>query len=786
MSDERVGNGITRRTFIQWSSAIAGAAAVAGWADGEWSPFQAVKGQAEAAEIVVPSGCANNCGGRCVIRAHVRDGKLVRITSDPSPDEPNAPALRACLRGRSYRQMVYNPDRVKYPIKRVGKRGEGKFERISWDEATTMVAEQIKRISQQYGPLALYPNYAWGLSGFNCGNTWVQRLLGLYSGDWLNYARDYSAAQTEYATPLTLGTYASGDFRENWVHSRLIILDGFNPAENVFGTNTMYFLRKAKEAGARIVLIDPRYTDTAVAIADEWIPIRPNTDSALFVAMAYVIISENLYDQAFVDKIALGFDEGHMPPGIPPGNSFKAYVMGEGEDKTPKTPEWAEKITGIPARTVKALAREYATVKPAALVQGFGPQRHSAGEQTVRTAITLTAITGNLGLKGGGGAGLGGEPAGVATGSIPVKGGSVRIPVFLWTDAVTRGKTMTADKDGIEGADRLPGNIKLIFNMAGNALVNQHADINKTVKILQDESLLEFIVTSDIVMTPTARFSDLVLPAASVYERCDMITPWMYGEYLIWINKAIDPLFEARQEYDWVSEVAAKLGLKDQFTEGKTAEQWLEQCLDVTVKTYPEFPGIEAFKKTGVFKPKRTDFTPPLAAMVEQGKFPTPSGKVEIFSQKLWDRNQHEEVPAIPKWVPGFEGPTDPLRSKYPLQLQGWHYKRRAHSIHDNNPWMEEAARQEMWMNPGDASARGIMNGDKVKVFNDRGATILPVKVTVRIRPGVVAIPQGAWYTPGPDGVDRRGALNMLTNQRPTAMAWANAQHTNLVEVSKA
>ncbi|MGE5590849.1 MAG: DMSO/selenate family reductase complex A subunit [Bacillota bacterium] len=786
MADGLFGNEVSRRTFIKWSSAIAGTAAVAGWAGAERLPFSPLTGEAETPETIVPSGCANNCGGRCVIKAHVRDGKLVRITSDPAADTPDLPALRACLRGRSYRQMVYNPDRVKHPMKRVGKRGEGKFGQISWDEATTMVAEQIKRISKDYGPLALYPHYGWGLSGMNCGNTWIQRLLGLYNGDWLNYARDYSAAQTEYATPLTYGTFACGDFRENWVHSRLIILDGFNPAENVFGTNTTYFLRKAKEAGARIVVIDPRYTDTAVAFADDWIPIRPNTDSALFVAMAYVIISENLYDQALVDKIAQGFDEAHMPPGIPPGNSFKSYVLGEGDDKTPKTPEWAEKITGIPARTIKSLARQYATMKPAALVQGYGPQRHASGEQTVRTAIALATITGNLALKGGGGSGIGMTPEYVATDSIPVKGGSTKIPVFLWTDAITRGTEMTKEKDGIEGADRLPSNIKLIFNMAGNAMVNQHADINKTVKILQDESLVEFIVTSDIVMTPTARFSDLVLPAASVYERCDLISPWGFGQYLIWINKAIDPLFEARQEYDWIAEVAAKLGLKDQFTEGKTAEQWLEQCLTTTAKTYPEFPGIEAFKKAGVFRVTRTDFTPPLAPMVEAGKFPTPSGKIEIFSQQLWDRNQHEEVPAIPKYVPGFEGPLDPLREKYPLQLHGWHYKRRAHSIHDDNPWMEEAARQEMWMNPADAEARGIKNGDKAKVFNDRGATILPVKVTVRIMPGVVAIPQGAWYTPGPDGVDRRGALNVLTNQRPTAMAWANAQHTNLVEVARA
>ena len=300
---------LSRRSFLKWTGALAGATAAAGGLSAAGiSPFSATEVSAEPETQVIPTGCSNNCGGRCVIRAHVKDGVLTRIESDPDPDTKEQMALRGCLRGRSYRQIVYHPDRLKYPMKRVGKRGEGKFERISWDEATTMIANEIKRINEKHGALSIHPLYASGNSGAVAGTSFIKRLLGLYTGDYLNYYGTYSSGQTRYATPYTYGTSNSGNHRADWANSKLIILDGFNPAETVFGTNTMYYLRKAKEAGAKIIVIDPRYTDTALTLADEWIPIRPGTDSALIDAMAYTMIQENLHDQAFLDKYCLGFD----------------------------------------------------------------------------------------------------------------------------------------------------------------------------------------------------------------------------------------------------------------------------------------------------------------------------------------------------------------------------------------------------------------------------------------------------------------------------------------------
>jgi anaerobic dimethyl sulfoxide reductase subunit A len=247
-------------------------------------------------------------------------------------------------------------------------------------------------------------------------------------------------------------------------------------------------------------------------------------------------------------------------------------------------------------------------------------------------------------------------------------------------------------------------------------------------------------------------------------------------------------MYECKTEYEWISMLAERLGIGQEFTEGRTEEDWLRYIVEQTRKNHPDFPTYEEFKKRGVYKfsyPENFIAFKKQIEDPENNPFPTPSGKIEIFSPRLWEMKNPQEIPAIPKYIPAWEGPEDPLRAKYPLQCIGWHYRRRTHSTLDNVPWMEEVAPQVMWMNPEDAARRGIKDGDRVKVFNDRGALLIRVKVTPRIMPGVVAIPQGAWWTPGPDGVDQRGCINVLTSSRPTPLAKANPQHTNLVEVVK-
>lgn len=782
---------ISRRKFMAFGTATLGAAATYGvLGNGDGFIFAPAISEAGPEEKIVPTSGGHNCGGRCVIRAHVRDNRIVRIsTEEDIADTETVPQLRGCLRCRSYRNRLYHPDRLKYPMKRVGKRGEGRFERISWEEAITTIADHTKRIMKQYGPEAIYLNYCTGNQGLAGERVWIGRLMALYGG-YLSYYGTYSTACTSAATPYTYGTTMTGNSREDWVNSKLIILLGMNPAENVFGTNTAYYLKQAKASGARIIAIDPMYSDTAVSLADEWIPIRPTTDSALLDAMAYVMISENLHDQRFLDKYCLGFDEEHMPPGIPAGNSYKSYVLGQGDDKTPKTPAWAEGITGVPKETIVRLAREYATMRPGALIQGWGPQRHAYGEQVVRSGTVLAAMTGNVGVKGGWASGQGTLARPKVIGSIPSPNPcKAQISMYTWPDAIRRGKGM-GPADGVRGVSRLSSNIKLIFNLAGNCLINQHSDVNGTAKLLADESLAELIVVSEHFLTPSAKFADILLPADNPMEREDIATPaGLGGDYIVYMNKAVDTVFECRNGYDWITDLAERLGLKEKFTEGRTLEQWLRFIVDKTRGANPGFPTFEGFKAKGVY---RWQYPEPVIAFKKQiddpekNPFPTPSGKIEIFSPRLWNMKKSREIPAVPKYISAWEGPEDPLKEKYPLQCIGHHYKRRVHSTFDNTSWMEEAGPQEAWMSPADAAARGVKSGDKVKVFNDRGTIVMPVKVTPRVMPGVVSIPQGAWWTPDEKGVDRRGCINVITKYRPTPLAFGNPQHTNLVQIAKA
>lgn len=814
-------------------------------------------GQEEKVKVIHTTG-RNNCGGRCVIHAHVRDGRIERLTTDTQEAAGCGAPLTACVRGMNYHKTFLGEDRLRYPMKRVGPRGEGAFERISWQEAVDIIAGEWIRIRDTYGPGSRYVNYATGISALMRGNTLAKRLLSL-DGGFLDYYNSYSTACIRQATDLMYGTNRTGNSLEDWLNTNLIILWGHNPAETRFDT-TMCYLKKAREKGIPVVVVDPRKNDTVLALDGEWIPIRPATDSAMMDAMAYVIIKEGLADREFLDRCCLGFDKEHMPEGIDPSECYLSYVTGE-KDGVPKSPQWAEEITGVKKETIEKLAVRYATARPAALIQGYGPQRNGYGEQIARGGILLACITGNVGVKGGWASGTADNGVHrMPSFPVPPNPYPMKIPVFLWTDGIVRGHEMTG-LDGVavtgdvrqavrrwnpetaggsrwkmgtdgtapgqeavwkadieaEGKTGIPtemgirqeaeeisvdsdeglwernvhlaSDIKMILNLAGNCLINQHSHINRTKEILKDTSKCEFIVCSDLFMTSSARFADILLPGVSMFE-CENITmPWQYGNFLGFNNKVIEPLFEGRFEYDWLSEVADRLGLKEEFTQGRTAGQWLESIYNDLRKQETELPDYETFKKEGIYRYRNN---PGVIAFEKERKdpdkypFPTKSGRIEIFSEKVYRTKYREFVPAIPRYVEPPEGPRDPLAARYPLQLVGWHTKRRCHSIHDNNQAMDKLDPQRLWMHERDAAARGISDGDEVLVWNDRGCIRIPVRITDRIMEGVTALSQGAWYRPDRDGVDRAGAVNVLTSLRPTPYAKGNPQHTNLVEVKKA
>ncbi|EOE6856279.1 dimethylsulfoxide reductase subunit A [Cronobacter sakazakii] len=802
--------GISRRTLVK-STALGGLALAAGGLSLPFGVRQVAAAVGHAIsppdERVVWSACTVNCGSRCPLRMHVVNGEIRYVETDNtgSDDYDGLHQVRACLRGRSMRRRVYNPDRLKYPMKRVGKRGEGKFVRISWDEALDTIAQGMKRIISDYGNEAIYLNYGTGTLGGTMTRSWppgktlLARLMNCCGG-YLNHYGDYSSAQIAAGLSYTYGGWADGNSPSDIENSKLVVLFGNNPGETrMSGGGVTYYLEQARaKSQARMIVIDPRYTDTAAGREDEWIPIRPGTDAALASAIAWVLITENYVDQTFLDNYCVGYDEKTLPPGAPANGHYKAYILGDGPDGTAKTPAWAAPITGIPEARIIKLAREIGEAKPAFIAQGWGPQRHSNGELACRAIAMLPILTGNVGIHGGN--------SGAREGSfslpferMPTLQNPVEtsISMFTWTDAIERGPSMTATADGVRGKEKLDVPIKMIWNYAGNCLINQHSQINRTHEILQDDKKCELIVVIDCHMTASARYADILLPDCTASEQMDFALDASCGNmaYVIFADQAIAPRFECRTIYDITSALAVRMGVGDTFTEGRTQEGWLRHLYAQSRRAIPELPDFDTFRQQGIFK-----LRDPQGHHVAYQAFrenpaanplDTPSGKIEIYSSALADIAAHWQLPEgdvihpLPVYSPGFEQVSDPLRAQYPLQLTGFHYKSRTHSTYGNVDVLQAACRQQVWINPQDAQARGINDGDLVRVWNARGEARIEAKVTPRIMPGVVALGEGAWYQPDAEGVDHAGSINVLTTQRPSPLAKGNPSHSNLVQLAR-
>jgi len=742
-------------------------------------------------------GCpAHNCGGRCLLIAHVQGGRITRLETDDRPDDLASPQLRACVRGRAYLRRQYHPDRLLQPLKRIGPRGEGKFTEIGWEEAFDTVASQMMRIRQKYGDSALFVPYGTGSYNQLNGSQVARRLMNL-SGGCLGIYNSYSWAAINAATPTVFGTLITGNQRQDWLNSKYILMWGWNPAEMCDGTNSDYFIKLARQNGARVICIDPRHSLSAATLADEWIPIRPGTDAAMMTAMAYVMLTENLYDSEFVHTHCMGFDRSQMPFGCEDLESYSDYLLGR-LDGQAKTPLWAEAITAIPAATISRISHEYATIKPGVLYQGYGMQRRAFGEQVVRAGCVLAAMTGNIGIPGGWASGLGlPVPYGGSrwnifpTGENPVK---ASIPVFLWSEAVVRGSNMTA-VDGLVGADKLESNIKLIYSVASNILINQHADTNRNAQILRDESKVEFIAVQDNFLTPTARFADIILPACTQFETWGVEDGWKFSDEIILQPKLVEPPSMCLSDYRICTGIASRLGIGEMFTENRDERGWVDWCLDEYRNNgFPGLPDLNEFLKSnlGVFS---NPVTQPGVALQDFRRDPlkhplnTPSGLIEIFSSELNELNNPSEIPPIPKYIEEWVSPFQHTRvsdvQEFPLQALGHHSLNRVHSTHGNNDWLNEAFPQRVFINPLDALARGIQDGETVLIYNRRGSISIPCRLTPRILPGVVDIPEGAWWAPDKNGIDQGGNINVLTSQRWTPFAFGSTQHTIMVQVSR-
>ena len=719
---------------------------------------------------IVPTVCATHCGGTCLLKVHVADGRITRVETDDGPE----PQLRACMRGRALRQRVYSPDRILYPLKRKGPRGAGQFERITWDEALSTISAELQRVRKNHGSEAILCVNSGGDKGVLHTAEAMSRLLAMGGGFTDKYGvASYQGAM--FAASVTYGTVYATNTRDDLLNSRLIIMWGWDPATTVTGTNTPWFLARAKEGGTRIIAIDPYFSDSAAVLAEEWISPRPGSDTALLIAMAQVIIAENLQDQGFLDAHTTGFDQ------------FRAYVLGN-DDGVPKTPEWAEPITGVAAQTIRDLARAYATTKPAALMAGLAPGRTAFGEQFHRAAMTLAAMTGNVGIHGGDAAAMawgstrGGYPFGIGNKAAvpkfknPLERSIPGLPSVPGGEAypyVHYTKVAEAILKGKEGG--YPADYKMLF-IANSNYLDMLPNTNKIVSALEK---LEFVAIQEQYLTATARYADIILPTTYFVERDDLA----FGVGMAYVgfqNKMIEPAGECKPQNEIAKELAACMGIIDY--DNRTGEAPLR---DVAGRL--QIPDYEAFKAAGTHWIERSAPYVAFQPQIEDPAnhpFPTPSGKIEIYSQQLAALN-NPLLPPIPQYIETWESVNDPLAAQYPLQLITKHAKRRANAQFDTVPWLKELIPQRILINGGDARARGIKDGDPVRVYNKRGEMIIPAQVTERLMPGVAILPAGAWYAPDEQGIDRAGCANVLTRDKPSP-GGAFPYNTALIQIAKA
>jgi anaerobic dimethyl sulfoxide reductase subunit A len=818
---------MNRRSFLKTAAATSAALAGSGLVDLKtvkeamafaYEPYP----RDDDLETVVTS-CAHNCGSRHMLVAHKKGDVIVRLSSDDGryqkdghigKDTEAEPQLRACLRGRSYRQRIYSAERLLFPMKRVGKRGEGKFKRVSWDDALNDIASRMVDIKNTYGSTALLDqSYAGASYGVLHKSDQIEGLLGRFLGMFGCRTSSWSVPSYQATTSSsrwTFGTIEDGNEDDAFAHSKLIIMWGWNPAYTFHGGNTFYYMRMAKQRGCKFVVIDPQYTDSAAAYDAWWIPIRPNTDAAMMAGMAHHIFTKNLQDQTFINKFCLGMDAGTMPNwaanSVNGRENFKDYILGT-YDRVPKTPEWAAKICGVSAEDIKKLADMYATTKPAALKASWAPGRNAYGEQYNRMAAALQAMTGNIGVLGGCAEGVGKSwhAQGVA---YPYDEYSniwfASIKSDRWAHCVLNYPNVHREEIGLwPRDDQFEGvvpNIKGIF-WQGSDWFNQLTNINKERQAIEK---MELVVCMDSTITPSGLYADYLLPIATHFERHDVALPWYKGHYYIHRPKVIEPLGESKTDFQVFTELAYRIG-GDHF--GKTFNPKADRSYfdnpDAVDEAYlvDWWHGVqhhqnvqmswEEFKQRGVYK---FTFDKPLVAFrqqIEQGMpFQTPSGKIEILCTELagiadWTKTRYGyHIPSIPKWFEPWESLNSPKTGKFPFHLISPHPRWRTHSIFNNCSWLRETYEQEVTLNAADAKRLGIKTGDTVEVWNERGKVVVPAYVTERCMPGVAVLFEGAWLDLDADGIDRAGNPDMLTLDNPSP-AGAFAYNTVLVKIDK-
>ena len=728
--------------------------------------------------------------------AQVADGDITAVQApagdaDPSPLLGNLPGSlrhRARIAGPAVRRGWL--DDGPGPTDR---RGADDFVAVSWDELTELLSGELRRVVDTHGNEAIYGgSYGWASAGrFHHAQSQVHRFLKLLGG-YTSSRHSYSLGATEVIMPRVVGTHDDLFKRStSWdviaEHTDLMVCFGGiamkNTAVNHGGTTahpTRAALNRLRARGGRIVSFSPLRDDVDGDCT--WLASVPSTDVAIMLALGHVLAQENLADRAFLDTYCVGYPR------------FERYLMGR-DDGVPKSPEWAAPICGVPADTLRTLARQMAAGRTIVTVS-WSLQRTEHGEQAPWMGLTLAAMLGQIGLTGAGfghGYGSMNEP-----GLPPVR---CRLPVlpqgvnpvqtFIPVAAVSEMLLHPGEQFEFNGLTLTYPDIRCVYWAGGNPF-HHHQNLPRLRRAL---ARVDTVVVHDPYWTAMAKHADIVVPSTTAYERNDF--SGSRNDPMFMAMPALAPPFaNSRNDYETFAALAETLGFGEQFTEGRTEWQWLAHLYDGWARTLDfGVPTFEDFWSAGSLELPVEEGLTLLAdfrADPDAYRLGTPSGRIEIFSDTIAGFG-YDDCAGHPAWYPPQEWLGGPRAQRYPLHLIANQPATRLHSQLDTGATSQGAkiqGREPIRMNPQDAAARGLSHGDVVRVFNDRGSCLAGVVVDAAVRPDVVQLPTGAWYDPldpaDPDSMCVHGNPNVLTTDIGTStLARGSTGAHVLVQVEK-
>jgi len=735
--------------------------------------------------------------------AEVEDGRVVGV--QPFERDPDPSHLIGAIP-----DAVHSQARIAQPMVREGwlkhgpghgsgrGRGHEPFVPVSWDKALDLVAGEVARVRRDHGNAAIMGgSQGWSSAGiFHGARGQLHRFLAA-SGGYVDQVTNYSFGAALAFLPHVLGTPQSvvGPLT-SWSsiarHSRLMVLFGGANPKNTQVTiggcashSTGGWIAELARAGVEVVNISPIREDGPAAVHPEWIPIRPNTDTAMLLALVHTLVSEGRHDRAFLANHCVGF-ERVLP-----------YLMGE-TDGQPKDADWASPITGVPADTIRALARRMAATRTM-VTASWSLQRAHHGEQPYWGVILLASALGQIGLPGGGfgfgygsGAGLAEAPMSFASPAMD----SIKNPINVTIPAARISDCLLhpGEPYDFNGKRGVYPDIRLVYWAGGNPF-HHHQDTNKLRRAWQNP---DTIVVHEPWWTATARHADIVLPATTSLERND-IGGARRDRFIIAMQKAVEPIGEARNDFDIFSGLAERLGLADAFTQGRDETAWLrhlyEQMRRGAGANSVAIPDFDTFWQTGYLEiPAAGDeyvLLGEFRADPDKHKLHTPSGKIELYSEKIASFG-YDDCPPHATWIEPWEWLGGPAADAYPLHLVSSQPRDRLHSQMDCGPvsvGSKVAGREAITISPADAKARGIRDGDVVRVHNARGACLAGAVVSDTMSAGVVRLSCGAWYDPADDSDQAlclHGNPNVLTRDEGTSkLGQGPSSATALVEVER-